>query len=307
MTLGLKDGFLVVEVPEPAGNRPRVENIRKITVTCPDGRFVFTPGAPDQDFIGFIRRNPGRLTVRRARENEAVYDSSFKMSDDLRAFWRHLVLRINGKTIGGDADNRPIEVSGPDFTEAQALFARWNKAVDNYRKARRDLGLRSPEEKAFEQDLGKLMARVPDEGQPQKEELKKAMERRKPSISLEIAALCAKLPPPQEKKKGKSVSPAVMPLKKQFEELGERWDRLQERKARLLGHYTDVYKKQQAETLEQLQALPGGLFEGCRKEVERGKCVPSDFYERFSPKQLESAVKIETDWRKDHGSTSNDR
>ena len=217
------------------------------------------------------------------------------------------MLRINGKTIGGDADNRPIEVSGPDFTEAQELFVRWNKAVNNYRKARRDLSLRSPEEETFEQDLGKLLARVPDEGQVQKEDLKKAIERRKPSISLEIAALCAKLPPPPNKKKGKSVSPAMTPLKTQLEELGKRWNRLQGRKARLLGHYTAVYQRQQNETLKQLQALPGGLFAGCRKEVERGNCVPADFYERFSSKQLENAVKIETEWRKDHGSASNDR
>ena len=307
MTLELKDGFLVVEVPEPAGNRPRIENIGMITVTCPDGSsFEFTPGVPDRDFIGIIRRNPGTLTVRRAREGEAAYDCSFKMSDDLRAFWRHLVLRINGRIISGDADSRPIEVSGPDFTGAQALIDQWNKAVSKYRKACGELGLRSQEVKKFKQDLKNLLARVPDGRQTQKADLQKAIEKRKPSISPEIAALCAKLPPPPDKKKEKSVSPVEPPLKQQFEELGKRWDRLQERKAKLRRQY-DIYKERQAGTLRQLQALPGELFAECRKEVERGKCVPSGFYERFSPEQLKNAVTIETEWREDHGSASNDR
>lgn len=309
MTLELKGGCLVVKVPPEARNTPRIGNIGKITITGPGGkRFDFLPGAPDRKFIGFIRNNPGKLTVKQAKEGEAVYNCVLEISDDLRAFRRHLVLRINGRPISGDIDSGPVEAPGPDFSEAQALLGRWNKAVKNFSAALQELSRRSPEESAWENDLEKLMAEVPEEGKARKEELKKAINKRKPSISLEIAALCAQLPPPQEdKKKGKSVSPQKIPLKTRLEELGKRWNSLRERKARLRRQYTDVFRKVKSETVTQLQALPRELFRECLECVKAGKCVGSDFYTRFRQERLRNAVKIETDWREDHGSTSNDR
>ncbi len=75
----------------------------------------------------------------------------------------------------------------------------------------------------------------------------------------------------------------------------------------LRKRYNDVFRQVQNETINQLQTFPRELFRECLKSVRAGKSVESDFYARFPQERLRNAVQIETDWREDHGSTSNDR
>ena len=202
---------------------------------------------------------------------------------------------------------RFAEAPGPDFTEAQTLLRGWNRAVKNFAEACENLDQPGPKEAALEKELEKLMNQAPEAAEAQKDGLRKALKQRKTSISGEIAALCAKLPLPQDQKRGKSISPPEPLLKKQFWELGKKWNELRKSQEKLRRHYTDIYRQKQSETIGQLRLLPRELFGKCLEEVKAGKCVPPDFYGRFPPNWPKIIIRIETNWRKDHGSASHDR
>lgn len=306
MTLELKGGFLIVKVPGRAGNRPRIENIDRITITGPRGeRFDFTPNDPDRKFITLIRRNPGKATVKRPEPEKALYECRYTFSDDLLAFRRHLGVRYRGKSVG-DIESKTIFLAALDFTDAQRLLDRWNTAVEDYWNAKNDLDLCGKEDNSFGKDFEVLMSKFPKTATARKKKLVEAVEKGKRSISAEVAVLCAGLP---LYKKDESAPPEEHPLARSLKRLEKRWNDLQERKKKeiILRQKAAVRDKLRAETEGYLETLPPQLFRSCLEKVKKNEGVSPGFCTKISVERLEKAIKIEPYWREDHGSTSNDR
>lgn len=306
MTLELTDDFLIVQVPPKAGNRPRIENIGRITITGPGGkRFDFVPDAPDRRFIGLIRRDPGRMTVRRPDAGKAVYDCSYTFSKDLWAFRRHLAVQVDGKSKG-DIESETIPLIALNFTDTQKLLDRWNTAVESYWNARSELDKCGKEDKSFGRDFEKLMSKVPSQADARKKELVEAIGEGKRSISAEVAALCAQMP--RYKKDGSDTS-EEHPLAERLRRLEARWKDLVQRKDKetVLEQKSASLKKLRAEAEEHLKNLPPQLFGSCLEKVRENKGVPPGFCTKISDEMLKKAIKIELNWREDHGSASHDR
>ncbi|MBQ7694349.1 MAG: hypothetical protein IJT50_04435 [Lentisphaeria bacterium] len=294
MTLELTDDFLIVKVPRRAKNHPRIENIGKITITGPGGKpFDFAPNDPDRDFIGNIRRNPGRMTI--ARPEAGKYECVYTFSEDLWAFRRHLAVLCNRKSVG-DIESKTIPLTVLDFTYTQKLLDRWNTGVKSFRNAESELDKCKKEDKSFGKEFEKLMSEVPPKAGARKKKLAEAVAKGKRSISDEVAALCAELP--RYKKDGSDTS-GEHPLAEGLRRLGERWKDMVQRKdkEKILERKTAAIKKLQAETEEHLQTLPPQLFGTCLDQVKKNQGVSPGFCTKISDEMLKKAIMIELDWR----------